>query len=222
MTRKILLQRDLLENARREANLLRDRYQAANLVCLNLVSSPGSGKTSLLEQTLRFFSGKRRIGLIAGDVQTHNDADRLQAEGGTWVEAVETGGTCHLEATMISKVLQDRDLSEIELLFIENVGNLVCPAAYDLGEQAKVVVISTVEGDDKPLKYPTMFANASMVVINKADLLGLTDFNVARVKENALRVNPDLDFFTLSCRSGQGLQGWFAWLEELMASRSLI
>lgn len=218
MTRKIIVEKDLLEESRAEARDLRSRFHQHRIVCFNLVSSPGAGKTSLLEKTLAHFSNGARMGLIAGDVQTCNDADRLAAVGGEWVVPIETGGTCHLEPPMITQALEGRDLSAIDLLFIENIGNLVCPAAYHLGEDAKIALISTVEGDDKPLKYPTMFHNASVMVINKSDLLGLTNFSEEKARDNALRVNPNLTIFTLSCKTGQGLPQWFAWLEEQIRS----
>lgn len=186
---------------------------------LNLVSSPGSGKTSLLEKTLGALNSKLKIALIAGDVQTENDANRLLQAGGKIVRPIITGGACHLDARMVTKALDKIDLGEVEILFIENVGNLVCPSSYDLGEDKKVVMMSTTEGDDKPLKYPAMFRRSSALIINKTDLLGHSDFDLERVKENARRINPDLELFETSCRTGEGLETWYEWLTRLVRDR---
>ncbi len=217
MSRKIALDRPLLQENIHHAGRIRALLERHRVTAFNLVSSPGSGKTSLLERTLKALAGKLNMALIAGDVSTQNDADRLKAAGGQWVRPLETGGTCHLEAAMLSGTVAQLDLPATDILFIENVGNLVCPAAYDLGEHEKIVLISTVEGDDKPLKYPVMFRNASVMVINKIDLLGLTEFSLATVKENAFLINPDLRVFELSCRTGEGLSAWFDWLQQRVA-----
>jgi hydrogenase nickel incorporation protein HypB len=185
-------------------------------VSLNLVSSPGAGKTSLLEETLKELSGKINIGLIAGDVQTENDANRLRAAGGKRVVPLVTGGACHLDAKMITSALAEIELDPLDILVIENVGNLVCPASYDLGENMKVVLISTTEGDDKPLKYPAMFRRSRVMVVNKIDLLGTSDFSIEGVKNNAAQINPGLKIFETSCRDGTGLKDWCSWLVELV------
>ena len=208
----------LTENDRLAADI-RAQLQERGLVSLNLVSSPGSGKTSLLERTLGALNDDLRIGLIAGDVQTENDAERLRRAGGAMVHPLVTGGTCHLDAKMISGVLPSMNLDELDLLIIENVGNLVCPSSYDLGEAMKVVLLSTTEGDDKPLKYPGMFRRSSVMVINKIDLLGTSDFDMDRVKANARRINAGLRIFDVSCRTGEGLDGWFDWLRSLVAEK---
>ena len=215
MRNKISIESKILSENDRLAGRIRDQLRDDSVVALNLVSSPGAGKTSLLEQTLREIADKVRIGLIAGDVQTENDANRLLAAGGEVVKALVTGGACHLDAKMITSALTEIDLRTLDLLLIENVGNLVCPSSYDLGEGMKVVLISTTEGDDKPLKYPAMFRRAQVMVINKIDLLGTSDFSIERVKENASRINPDLDVFELSCRTGEGLERWYSWLIDL-------
>jgi hydrogenase nickel incorporation protein HypB len=185
-----------------------------------MVSSPGSGKTSLLEKTIAAIGDRIRFALIAGDVQTENDAARLLKAGGKDVKPIVTGGACHLDAKMISRALDDINLDQIDLVIIENVGNLVCPSSFDLGEDMKVVIISTTEGDDKPLKYPGMFRRSSVMVINKIDLLGFSDFELAKVKENALRINSALKIFETSCRTGEGLQAWYDWLESLAVQRA--
>jgi hydrogenase nickel incorporation protein HypB len=217
MTEKITIEKKVLSENDRLAADIRSQLQQHGVVSLNLVSSPGSGKTSLLERTLGALKDELRIALIAGDVQTENDANRLLRAGGTMVHPLVTGGACHLDAKMISGILPELDLAEIDLLFIENVGNLVCPSGYDLGEDMKVVLVSTTEGDDKPLKYPGMFRRSSVMVINKIDLLGTSDFDINRVKENAWRINGDLKVFELSCRTGEGLDAWYSWIKGLVA-----
>ncbi|MDX1741259.1 MAG: hydrogenase nickel incorporation protein HypB, partial [Rhodothermales bacterium] len=177
MAEKIDLRKKVLSENDRLAAEIRRRLKDRDIVAYNLVSSPGSGKTSLLENTLATLKDEIRMALIAGDVQTENDADRLIRAGGTRVRPLITGGSCHLDARMITNVLPEIDLDEIDVLFIENVGNLVCPSGFDLGEDMKVVVISTTEGDDKPLKYPAMFRRSSVMVINKIDLLGTSEFS---------------------------------------------
>jgi len=217
MSEKIIIEKKVLSENDRIAAEIRALLKTHRIATLNLVSSPGSGKTSLLEKTLAALKDQLRIGLIAGDVQTENDANRLLRAGGEMVKPIVTGGACHLDARMISRVLAEMDLSKMDLLFIENVGNLVCPSSYDLGEDMKVVVISTTEGDDKPLKYPAMFRRSSVMVINKIDLLGTSDFDVERVKANALGINPDLRVFQLSCRTEVGLDSWYSWLKSLVS-----
>ena len=188
---------------------VRARLRNAGVVALNLVSSPGSGKTALLERTLGALGGELEMAVITGDVQTQNDADRLARHTDRLVQAVVTGGACHLDALQIETALEAIDLAHTRLLFIENVGNLVCPASWDLGEAAKVVVFSVTEGEDKPLKYPKMFREASYAVLNKIDLLPHLDFDVAAALANARSVNPALEFFHTSARTGAGMVAWY-------------
>lgn len=216
MSTKVKMEKKVLSENDRLAAAIRQQLQERRIGSLNFVSSPGSGKTSLLEKTLGALGGEFNIGLIAGDVQTENDAKRLKLAGGKWVAPLITGGACHLDAKMITNTLPQMPLDELDLLIIENVGNLVCPSGYDLGEDMKVVLMSTTEGDDKPLKYPSMFRRASVMVINKIDLLGTSDFSVKSVRENALRINADLRIFELSCRSGEGLEPWYDWLRAFV------
>jgi len=220
MSEKVTIEKKVLSENDRLAAAIRERLKKKGIVALNLVSSPGSGKTSLLEKTLGALGKELRLGLIAGDVQTENDANRLQRAGGKMVRPIVTGGACHLDAKMITRVLPELDLDQVDLLFIENVGNLVCPSGYDLGEDMKVVLISTTEGDDKPLKYPGMFRRASVMVVNKIDLLGTSDFDLDKVKDNARQINAELKFFEVSCRTGEGLQEWYEWLRGLVGGRS--
>jgi hydrogenase nickel incorporation protein HypB len=216
MNKKIDIKQKVLSENDRLAAEIRSRLAETKTIALNLVSSPGSGKTSLLEKTLLALNDRLNMVLIAGDVQTENDSIRLAKAGGRIVRPIVTGGACHLDAKMVAKALEDVNLDGVDLLFIENVGNLVCPSGYDLGENMKVVLISTTEGDDKPLKYPGMFRRSSVMVVNKTDLLGYSDFDIARVKENALKINGALKIIEVSCRTGDGLADWFNWLTALV------
>lgn len=203
--RKVLEKNDALAESNRR--LLASR----GIFALNLVSSPGAGKTSLLERTIDHLRGRLRIAVVEGDVQTDLDAQRVAKYGVPVVQIVTNGG-CHLEARLVRDALGRLDLASTDLLVIENVGNLVCPANFDLGEAMKVVVLSTTEGDDKPLKYPAMFQRAALLVINKIDLVPYTDADVAAIRRNALSVNPDLEILETSCRTGQGIPAWADWL----------
>lgn len=217
MATQVMLEKKVLSENDRLAADIRRTLKEHGIFTLNLVSSPGSGKTSLLEKTIAALSRELSIGLIAGDVQTENDAHRLIAAGGKMVRPIVTGGACHLDAKMVTRVLPEFNLDGLDILFIENVGNLVCPSSFDLGEDMKVVLLSTTEGDDKPLKYPGMFRRASVMVINKTDLLGTSDFSLQRVQDNALNVNSNLKIFKVSCRTGEGLESWYAWLRSNVA-----
>lgn len=191
---------------------VRRRLTEAGVTALNLVSSPGSGKTLLLERTLAALGDELGIAVVTGDVQTQNDAERLARRTPRLVQAVVTGGACHLDARQISTALAAVDLEAVRLLLIENVGNLVCPASWDLGEDAKVVVFSVTEGEDKPVKYPKMFRQARYAVLNKIDLLPFLPFDIERAVAYARQVNPDLRFFFTSALTGEGLQGWYDFL----------
>ncbi len=190
---------------------LRARFQELGILCLNLVSSPGAGKTSLLERTLESFSPGERVAVLTGDIQTDNDAVRL-ARFGFPVRQITTGGTCHLDASMIERALAAWRFEDLDLLLIENVGNLVCPSSYDLGEAAKVVVLSVAEGEDKPLKYPAMFFKSELLVLNKLDLLPYVPFDLLSARENAQCVHPGIEMIELSCQTGEGLPDWLDWL----------
>jgi len=198
-------------------NLLAERnrgyFEAKGLFVLNLVSSPGAGKTTLLERTIRELKDKIVFSVIEGDQQTLRDADRIEAVGAAAVQ-INTGNGCHLDAEMINSAVKELRPPDQSVLMIENVGNLVCPALFDLGEAKKLVIISVTEGDDKPLKYPTMFQVSHICIINKTDLLPYVDFDMERCREYALKVNPDLVFFELSARSGEGMDDWYKWLQK--------
>jgi hydrogenase nickel incorporation protein HypB len=208
---KVGLERKVLSENDRIATLLRDSYAERGILCLNLISSPGAGKTTLLENTLATLSGDTRVAVLTGDVQTDADARRL-ARFGFPVKQITTGGSCHLDARMIERALEGWSLDAIDVLLVENVGNLICPAAYDLGEAGKVVVLSVAEGEEKPLKYPAIFARAALLVISKIDLLPHVSFDLARARENARRIQPAIDIIELSCTSGEGLTDWQRWL----------
>jgi hydrogenase nickel incorporation protein HypB len=212
-SKKISIEEDVLARNNRLAAFNRALFKEKGILVLNLVSSPGSGKTTLLERTLRDLSGKYRCAVIEGDQQTDNDARRIAATG-VPVRQINTGAGCHLDAQMVMHATEAFDLDQLDILFIENVGNLVCPAAFDLGEAHKVVVLSVTEGEDKPLKYPQMFHNSGLMLLNKVDLLPYLSFDVAQCKEYAGRVSHDLAILEVSATSGQGLEGWYGWLER--------
>ena len=209
----ITIERKVLEKNDEVAEQNREVFSQLGLFVINLVSSPGSGKTSLLEKTLAHLRDKVRVAVIEGDVQTDLDAQRVAVLGVPVVQIVTRGG-CHLEASLVRDALRSIDLSKAQLLIIENVGNLVCPANYDLGEAMKVVVASTTEGDDKPLKYPAMFRNASVLIINKIDLLPYVNCNLESLKHNALSVNPALHIMETSCTTNKGIAEWCDWLQH--------
>ncbi len=219
MPERIPIEKKVLSENDRLAGELREKLKSRGIVSLNLVSSPGSGKTSLLEKTICALGDEIEMAMVAGDVQTENDANRLIAAGAKMARPIVTGGACHLDASMITRALRELDLDNLKLLFIENVGNLVCPSSYDLGEDMKVVLVSVTEGDDKPQKYPGMFRKSSVMVINKIDLLEHCDFDLDMVKANALWINGRLKIFDISCRTGEGLGSWFDWLRGLTAGK---
>ena len=207
----------LSENDRIAAEL-RERFREHDIFCVNLISSPGSGKTTLLEKTLSGFPPNERVAVLTGDIQTDNDAQRL-ARYGFPVRQICTGGACHLDARMIQRSLEGWDPDSLDVLFIENVGNLVCPTSYDLGEQHKIVLLSVTEGEDKPLKYPATFFKAHLVVLTKVDLLPYVPFNIDLARENARKIHPEVEIVEVSCTTGQGLDQWRAWLRNAAALR---
>jgi hydrogenase nickel incorporation protein HypB len=208
---KVTIAENILAANDTTAEAIQRRLAARGIRALNLMSSPGAGKTTLLERTIERLRGRLAIGVIEGDLETSFDAERMERMGAETVQ-INTRGNCHLEAHMVGAALDQMELAAVDLLMIENVGNLVCPAAWNLGEDARVVVASATEGDDKPAKYPQMFAVAEVLVINKIDLLPYVDYDVAKVRRYALAVNPRLRIFELSCRSGEGLDAWCDWL----------
>jgi hydrogenase nickel incorporation protein HypB len=209
---RVPLERKVLNENDRIAAGLRERFERHGVFCLNLISSPGSGKTALLERTLAGFDPGRRVAVITGDIQTDNDARRL-AKFGFPVRQITTGGACHLDARMVERALADWRVEDLEILFVENVGNLVCPTSYDLGEEARAVLLSVTEGEDKPLKYPATFHHADLMVLNKIDLLPYVPFQADVARENARRVQPEIEILEVSCTTGEGLDRWRAWLD---------
>ena len=203
----------LSENDRLAAELRR-RYRDQNILCVNFISSPGSGKTALLEKTLASFQAGRPVAVLTGDLQTDNDARRL-AKFGFPVRQIVTGGTCHLDARMVDRHLIEMGFQGPGLLLVENVGNLVCPSSYDLGETAKIVLLSVTEGEDKPLKYPGIFHRSSLMILTKIDLLPHVDFQPELAFENARKIHPDIETIALSSRSGEGFEKWLHWLDAL-------
>ena len=209
----IEVEQDIMQKNNLLAARNRGYFEAKNMRTFNLVSSPGSGKTTLLEKSLLDLKKEFKCYVIEGDQQTSNDANRI-AQAQVPVVQINTGRGCHLDADMIHRSLKQLKPENNGLLFIENVGNLVCPAYFDLGENARVVIISVTEGDDKPIKYPDMFHSANLCIINKTDLLPYVEFDVKKAKEYALRINPNLEFIELSATTGDGMQDWFAWLKK--------
>ena len=217
MTTVVPVEKKVLSENQRIAEELRRRYSKSGTLCLNLISSPGSGKTTLLEKTLAGFSPQDKVAVLTGDLQTENDARRLACYGFP-VQQIVTGTVCHLDGRMIERALEPWASHEIELLFIENVGNLVCPSSYDLGEEAKIVVLSVTEGEDKPLKYPSTFSKAALMVVTKVDLLPYVPFDLEQAKANARQVHPGIEIIELSCLTGEGLDRWQQWLAHRRAT----
>jgi len=186
------------------------------VLCLNMISSPGSGKTTILVRTINELKDKIKIGVIEGDIQTDLDAERIRATAAPVVQ-IETGGACHLSAQQVNRALESLPLDDLDLIFIENVGNLVCPSAFELGESGKIAVLSVAEGDDKPAKYPAIFARSRVLLINKIDLLepaGQVDFDIERVKVDARKLNKGIEIFPISARTGEGMNNWYDWLAK--------
>lgn len=208
---KITVVKNILEANERIAEENRRLFHEANVRVINLMSSPGAGKTSLLERTIDALGDRIRLGVVEGDIESSQDAERIAKKG---VQAVQinTGGACHLDGNMVRDALSAFELSELDLLIVENVGNLVCPAEFNVGEDHKVMILSVTEGDDKPAKYPLMFHESTVLLINKIDLLPYVDCSVEKIREVSLRIQPNLQIFEISCRTGEGIDQWAAWL----------
>ena len=215
---KVPVVRNILQANERLAAANRKRFDEAGLFVFNLMSSPGAGKTSLLEKTVDGLADRIRMAVIEGDLQCSFDAERIQRKG---VQAVQinTDGGCHLDGNMIQIALESLTLNDLDLLIIENVGNLVCPAEFNLGEHEKVMILSVTEGDDKPSKYPLMFQLSSVLLVNKVDLLPYIDCDVARIRERARQINAGQQIFEISCRTGEGLPAWFSWVEQKVSEK---
>jgi hydrogenase nickel incorporation protein HypB len=213
---KVKVVTNILEANDRIAAENKKKFEEAGVFVMNVMSGPGAGKTSLLERTIKELSGKIKIGVIEGDIAGADDAERIDKLGIPVVQ-INTGGGCHLDANMITDVLEDLPpLKELDLLIIENVGNLVCPAEFKLGEDMKVMLLSVAEGHDKPLKYPLMFQESSALILNKIDLLPYTDADIGKMKKDSLSLNPNLQIFEVSCKTGQGIMEWTNWVQTLV------
>lgn len=207
----LTIERKILEKNDQIAGELREEFNSRGIFALNLLSSPGSGKTSLIENIMKFPGGQFNAAVITADIQTDNDAKRIDKLGVPVVQIV-TNGMCHLEANLVRDAFRQLKMENANFLIVENVGNLVCPAGFDLGESLKAVMLSVTEGDDKPLKYPAMFRNASVLVINKIDLIPYLDSSVITIRENALSINPYLTIFETSCKTGEGIEKLCDWI----------
>ena len=218
MTEEIKIQKNVLSKNDEIAAELRRTFAQKRLLVVNVLSSPGSGKTTLLEKTAKALGAKLRLAAIEGDLQTSRDADRLDRLGVKAVQ-INTGRGCHLDANMVRGVLSQFDLDAIDVLFIENVGNLVCPMTYDLGEDRAVLLVSVTEGDDKPAKYPTAILKADLIVLNKIDLRPFTNFDSGRFGADVAMLKPGVKTLEVSCTAGTGLEAWFAWLQAEAARK---
>jgi hydrogenase nickel incorporation protein HypB len=215
--RMVQIEQDILAKNDALAAVNRKRFAERGIFAVNLVSSPGSGKTTLLVKTIEALAGRHEVVVIEGDQETSHDADRIRATGAAAVQ-INTGKGCHLDADMVGRAVERLAPPAGSVLMIENVGNLVCPAGFDLGEAHKVVVLSVTEGEDKPLKYPDMFRRSSLMLLNKVDLLPYVEFDAAKCVEYARRVNPDIQVIELAASKGQGMAGWLAWIERGVAA----
>ena len=215
---KISVVKNILEANDRIAQDNRTLFDEKGLMVVNLMSSPGAGKTSLLEKTIDALKEEMRIGVIEGDIQSSQDAERI-ANKGIPVVQINTGGACHLDGNMIRDTFQEFDFDVLDLLVVENVGNLVCPAEFKVGEDFKAMILSVTEGDDKPSKYPLMFRESEVLLINKIDLIPYVDSSIELIRKEALKINPHLIMFEISCKTGDGLEGWNTWLKDKVKER---
>lgn len=215
--RLIEVKEDILSDNIILAGEVRERLRGTQTMLLNLMSSPGSGKTSLILQTVEGLAGKVRFSVIEADIDSTVDAEKVAARGIPAIQ-LRTGGFCHLDATMVTQGIDAMDVSELDLIIIENVGNLVCPAEFDTGAHKNAMILSVPEGDDKPLKYPLMFSICDLLLINKIDYLSLSDFDMAVLRERALALNPRLTILEVSCKTGAGIEGWIDWLKGEVAT----
>jgi hydrogenase nickel incorporation protein HypB len=217
---KISVVKNILDANDRIAEQNRSIFKEKGLTVINLMSSPGAGKTSLLERTIEVLKGEIRIGVIEGDIQSSHDAERIARKGVPAVQ-INTGGACHLDGNMIRDTFREFDFDRLDLLIVENVGNLVCPAEFQVGEDFKAMILSVAEGDDKPAKYPLMFHESKVLIVNKIDLLPYVDCRVEIIREEALKINPHLTIFEVSCKTGEGIESWCRWLKGAVREKGL-
>jgi hydrogenase nickel incorporation protein HypB len=210
---KIPVVQKVLEANERIGEQNRRLFEEMKVFVINLVSGPGAGKTTLLERTVEALKDQYRIGVIEGDIQSTLDAQKIASKGASVVQ-INTGGACHLDGNMIREAIGKLDLTTLDVLIVENVGNLVCPVEFDIGEHFKVMLLSVPEGDDKPLKYPLIFHESRLLLINKMDLLPYVSFNVEKIRKESLKINPYLEIIEISCKTGDGLSSWFRWLKH--------
>jgi len=215
---KVSVVKNILEANDRIAQENRVIFDEKNLLVFNLMSSPGAGKTSLLEKTIDALKDELKIGVIEGDIQSSQDAERI-AEKGIPAVQINTGGACHLDGNMIRDTFKEFDFNVLDLLVVENVGNLVCPAEFKVGEDFKAMILSVTEGEDKPAKYPLMFHESKVLLINKIDLLPYVDCSVKKIREEVLKINPGMTIFEVSCKTGEGLDAWYDWVREEVKTR---
>lgn len=219
-SRIIQVTESIFSENERVAKVLRQKFADSGVLVLNLVSSPGSGKTTILERTGTDLKSELNMGVIEGDQQTSNDADRIARTGVAAVQ-INTMAGCHLDAPMVEKALESFDLDKLDILFIENVGNLVCPAEFDLGEDFRVLALSVTEGEDKPIKYPVMFMSAQVILVNKIDLVPILGFKMDECTGYLKRVNSQATLFELSARSGEGMEHWYQWLRQAVQTKKV-
>jgi hydrogenase nickel incorporation protein HypB len=217
---KISVVRNILEANDRIAEQNREIFNENSVLVINLMSRPGAGKTTLLEKTIDSLKDDIRIGVIEGDIETTRDSERISAKGVPAVQ-INTKGACHLDGNMIRDTFNEFNFTELDLLVVENVGNLVCPAEFKIGEDFKAMILSVTEGDDKPGKYPLMFHESKVLLVNKIDLLPYVDCSMEKIREDALKINPDIVIFPVSCKTGEGLDAWFTWLKERVKGKKL-
>lgn len=215
---EIKVMKNILDRNQNKANEVREILRGQKVLMINIISSPGAGKTTLLERTCEELGKKYRIAVVEGDITTDRDAQRLKKYN-IPIVVINTEGGCHLDSHSISKVLGEFDLKNIDILFVENVGNLICPSQFDLGEEFKIAVVSTTEGDDKPGKYPMLFREAKAVLLNKIDLIPYTNFNFNNFRTDLDNINPQIPLFEVSCTKGDGLGDWFEWIVEQISLR---
>ena len=216
--RTVKLVQNLLVRNDEVAAANRERFRRSQVLAVNILAGPGAGKTSLIGSTLQRLDPEVRVGVVEGDIAGSVDTKRVLDAGARDAIQINTGGRCHLEADMVRQALDGLDLANLDLLFIENVGNLICPTAWDLGEAVKVCVVSAAEGDDKPVKYPAVFARSDLVVLNKIDLIDLVDFDRRTFRAAVRALNPRVPLLELSCRTGEGLEDWIDWLKRALAA----
>jgi len=216
---KIKVLRNIMKRNEDLAGVNREIFDSHSILAVNIMSSPGAGKTTILEKAIPFLKKELNVAIIEGDLMTSRDAERINRQGVPVVQ-INTEGGCHLDANMINQALQELELKKLDLIIIENVGNLVCPGTYNLGEHEKIVVLSVPEGDDKPAKYPLMFQEARACILNKTDLLSYSNFNLDRFYEDVLNLNPEIEIFKMSASSGEGMDRWCRWLRDLAADIS--